>query len=34
MQAFMLGSTSFVGWTACLLMAAVWLLCLHRWPRR
>lgn len=27
MQAFMLGSTSFVGWTACLLMAAVWGLC-------
>lgn len=28
MQAFLLGSTSFVGWTACLLMASVWLLCL------
>ena len=27
MQAFMLGSTGFVGWTACALMAAVWLLC-------
>ncbi len=27
MQAFMLGSTSFVGWTACLLMASVWLVC-------
>ena len=27
MQAFMLGSTSFVGWTACLLMAGVWVLC-------
>lgn len=27
MQAFMLGSTSFVGWTACLLMAGVWLVC-------
>ena len=27
MQAFMLGSTSFVGWTACALMLAVWLLC-------
>ncbi|MDD2546499.1 MAG: iron ABC transporter permease [Burkholderiaceae bacterium] len=27
MQAFMLGSTGFVGWTACLLMAAVWALC-------
>lgn len=25
MQAFMLGSTAFVGWTACALMAAVWL---------
>lgn len=24
MQAFMLGSTAFVGWTACLLMAGVW----------
>jgi iron complex transport system permease protein len=28
MQAFMLGSTSFVGWPACGLMATVWLLCL------
>lgn len=28
MQAFMLGSTGFVGWTACLLMAGTWLLCL------
>ncbi len=27
MQAFMLGSTSFVGWTACALMASVWLFC-------
>ncbi len=27
MQAFMLGSTSFVGWTAAALMAAVWVLC-------
>jgi iron complex transport system permease protein len=27
MQAFMLGSTSFVGWTACVLMAGVWVLC-------
>jgi iron complex transport system permease protein len=27
MQAFMLGSTAFVGWTACVLMAGVWLLC-------
>lgn len=27
MQAFMLGSTSFVGWTACALMASVWALC-------
>lgn len=27
MQAFMLGSTSFVGWTACALMVAVWSLC-------
>ncbi len=27
MQAFMLGSTSFVGWTACLLMAGVWGVC-------
>lgn len=28
MQAFLLGSTAFVGWTSCTLMAAVWLLCL------
>ena len=28
MQAFMLGSTSFVGWEACGVMAASWLLCL------
>ena len=28
MQAFLLGSTGFVGWAACLLMAGVWLLCL------
>ncbi|MFW5332311.1 FecCD family ABC transporter permease [Hydrogenophaga sp. ZJX-1] len=27
MQAFMLGSTSFVGWTACVLMGAVWAVC-------
>jgi len=27
MQAFMLGSTSFVGWTACALMGAVWVIC-------
>ncbi|MDR7376687.1 iron complex transport system permease protein [Rhodoferax ferrireducens] len=27
MQGFNLGSTSFVGWTACALMAGVWLLC-------
>ena len=27
MQAFMLGSTSFVGWTSCLVMAAVWAVC-------
>lgn len=27
MQAFMLGSTAFVDWPACLLMAGVWLLC-------
>lgn len=27
MQAFLLGTTSFVGWTACLLMLAVYLLC-------
>ena len=28
MQAFMLGSTGFVGWTACALMAVVWLFCM------
>ncbi len=28
MQAFMLGSTGFVGWTACGLMAGVWLVCM------
>jgi len=28
MQGFNLGSTSFVGWTACALMAGVWLLCI------
>jgi iron complex transport system permease protein len=28
MQAFMLGSTGFVGWTACVLMAVVWLFCM------
>lgn len=27
MQTFMLGSTAFVGWTACALMAGVWVLC-------
>lgn len=27
MQAFMLGSTAFVGWSACAIMAAVWLVC-------
>ncbi|MFZ3221146.1 MAG: iron chelate uptake ABC transporter family permease subunit, partial [Rhodoferax sp.] len=27
MQAFMLGSTAFVGWTACVLMAGVWCVC-------
>jgi iron complex transport system permease protein len=27
MQAFMLGSTAFVGWTSCLLMAGVWAVC-------
>lgn len=27
MQAFMLGSTSFVGWTACALMGVVWVVC-------
>ena len=29
MQGFMLGSTSFVGWTACALMAAAWLVCVQ-----
>ncbi|MDO8252723.1 MAG: iron ABC transporter permease [Rhodoferax sp.] len=28
MQAFMLGSTGFVGWTACGLMVAIWLVCM------
>ena len=28
MQAFMLGSTGFVGWTSCVLMAVVWLICM------
>ncbi len=28
MQAFMLGSTAFVGWTSCVLMAGVWGVCL------
>ncbi len=28
MQAFMLGSTAYVGWFACLIMACVWLLCM------
>lgn len=27
MQAFLLGTTSFVGWTACLLMALTWIAC-------
>jgi iron complex transport system permease protein len=27
LQAFMLGSTAFVGWSACALMALVWLVC-------
>jgi len=27
MQAFMLGSTGFVGWSACAVMALVWLVC-------
>jgi len=27
MQSFMLGSTAFVGWTSCLLLAGVWALC-------
>jgi iron complex transport system permease protein len=27
MQAFMLGSTSFVGWVSCLVMAGVWTIC-------
>jgi ABC-type Fe3+-siderophore transport system, permease component len=37
MQAFTLGSTSFVGWLACALMAAAWGLCLllrRRWRAR
>ena len=29
MQGFMLGSTSFVGWTACALMATAWLVCVQ-----
>ena len=28
MQAFMLGSTGFIGWSACTLMAVVWLFCM------
>jgi iron complex transport system permease protein len=28
MQAFMLGSTGFVGWTACALMGGVWVVCM------
>ncbi len=28
MQAFMLGSTGFVGWSACAVMAVVWLVCI------
>ncbi len=28
MQAFMLGSTGLVGWSSCVLMAVVWLLCM------
>ncbi len=27
MQAFLLGTTAFVGWSACVLMAGVWLFC-------
>jgi iron complex transport system permease protein len=27
MQSFLLGSTSFIGWTSCLLMAVVWTVC-------
>ena len=27
MQSFMLGSTAFVGWTSCVLMAGVWAVC-------
>jgi iron complex transport system permease protein len=27
MQSFLLGSTSFIGWTSCVLMALVWLIC-------
>ena len=32
MQAFMLGSTGFVGWTACALMAAVLAAVPAGWP--
>lgn len=28
MQAFMLGSTAFVGWTSCVLMGSVWSVCI------
>jgi len=28
LQAFMLGSTSFVGWSACVVMLVIWLLCM------
>lgn len=28
MQAFMLGSTGYVGWTACAVMAGMWLVCM------
>lgn len=28
MQSFLLGSTSFVGWTSCVLMLGVWLVCM------
>ena len=27
MQGFMLGSTGFIGWTACMLLCAVWVVC-------
>jgi len=27
MQSFLLGSTSFIGWTSCVLMAVVWIVC-------